>query len=163
MRPKFIVDGNVGRLATWLRIMGYDAAFPRNASDNELVRLAQKENRVLITRDSGFLLRRAVRLGQLRMLYVVADDLRGQLRQLIRELHLNQDSGFSRCLRCNEPLAPVDKAAVVDQIPDYVARTQTVFSQCSSCRRVYWPGTHWSNMIGELARANQEATASPEE
>lgn len=156
MPPKFIVDINVGRLATWLRIMGYDTAFPRSASDNELVRLALKEDRVLITRDSGFLLRRSVRLGQLRMLYVVADDLRGQLRQLIRELQLNLDNGFSRCLRCNEPLTPVDKAAVADQIPGYVARTQTVFSQCSSCRRVYWPGTHWSNMIDELARANQE-------
>jgi len=156
MRPKFIVDVNVGRLATWLRIMGYDAAFPRTASDNELVRLALKQDRMLITRDSGFLLRRCVRLGQMRMLYVVADDLRGQLRQLIRELHLNLDGGFSRCLRCNEPLEPVDKAAVADHLPDYVARTQTVFSQCSSCHRVYWPGTHWSNMISELARANQE-------
>ena len=90
------------------------------------------------------------------MLYVVPDDRSGQLRQWIQELHLNLDSGFSRCLRCNEPLAPVDKAAVAERIPDYVARTQTVFSQCSSCRRVYWPGTHWSNMISELARANQE-------
>ena len=156
MRPKFIVDVNVGRLATWRRIMGYDTAFPRTASDNELVRLALKHDRLLITRDSGFLLRRSVRLGQLRMLYVVADDLRGQLRQLIRELHLNRDSGFSRCLRCNEPLAPVDKAEVADRIPDYVAHTQKSFSQCSICRRVYWPGTHLSNMIGELARANQE-------
>ncbi len=163
MRPKFIVDVNVGRLATWLRIMGYDAAFPRNASDNELVRLALQQDRLLITRDSGFLLRRAVRLGQLRMLYVVADDLRSQLGQLIRELHLNLDSGFSRCLRCNEPLAPVEKAAVADQIPDYVARTQTVFSRCSSCRRIYWPGTHCSNMLGELARASQEARAIKEE
>ena len=155
MRPKFIVDINVGRLATWLRIMGYDTTFPRTASDNELVRLALKEDRLLITRDSGFLLRRSVRLGQLGMLYVVPDDLRGQLRQLIRELHLNLDKGFSRCLRCNEPLAPVDKAAVAEGIPDYVARTQTVFSQCSSCHRVYWPGTHWSNMIDELARARE--------
>ena len=55
------------------------------------------------------------------------------------------------------------QAAVADRIPDYVARTQTVFSQCSSCLRVYWPGTHWSNMISELARANQEAKAIKEE
>ena len=143
--------------------MGYDAAFPRNASDNELVRLALKENRMLITRDAGFQLRRAVRLGQLRMLYVVADDLRSQLRQLIRDLHLKLDSGFSRCLRCNEPLTPLDKAAVADQIPDYVARTQTVFSQCSSCRRVYWPGTHWSNMISELAQAKGEVWPQKED
>ena len=163
MRPKFIVDVNVGRLATWLRIMGYDAAFPRNASDNELARLAIKENRMLITRDSGFLLRRAVRLGQLRMLYVVADDLRSQLSQLIRELHLDLDGGFSRCLRCNEPLIPVDKAAVADQIPDYVAWTQSVFSQCSGCRRVYWPGTHWSNMISELAQAKGEGWPKKED
>ena len=156
MRPKFIVDVNVGRLATWLRIMGYDTTFPRTASDNELVRLALKQDRLLITRDSGFLLRRSVRLGQLRMLYVVADDLRGQLRQLIGELDLNLDSGFSRCLRCNEPLALVGKAAVADRIPEYVARTQKSFSQCSSCHRVYWPGTHWSNMMSELARANRE-------
>ena len=163
MRPKFIVDINVGRLATWLRIMGYDTAFPRNASDNELVRLALKQDRLFITRDAGFLLRRSVRLGQLRMLYVVADDLRGQLRQLMQELKLNLDNGFSRCLRCNEPLSTVEKAAVAHRIPDYVALTQTTFSKCSSCRRVYWPGTHWSNMIDELARASRDAGSNTEE
>jgi uncharacterized protein with PIN domain len=163
MRPKFIVDINVGRLATWLRIMGYDTAFPRNASDNELVRLALKQDRLLITRDAGFLLRRSVCLGQIRMLYVVADDLRGQLRQLMQELQLNLDNGFSRCLRCNELLTNVEKAAVADRIPDYVARTQTTFSKCSSCRRVYWPGTHWSNMIDELARASRDGGSNTEE
>ena len=110
MRPEFIVDVNVGRLATCLRVMGYDAAFPRNANDNELARLAITENRTLITRDSGFLLRIAIRLGQLRLLYVVAYGLRSQLRELIRELHLDLDNGFPRCLPCNEPLMPVDKA-----------------------------------------------------
>ncbi len=110
--PRFVVDVNVGRLAKWLRVMGYDTRFPRGETDNELVRIALKEGRVLVTRDSGLTLRRAARLGQMRVLYIVNDDLRSQLRQLVRDLNLNPANGFSRCVRCNLPLQSVEKAEV---------------------------------------------------
>ena len=60
-----MVDINVGRLAKWLRAMGYDTIFPKENGDNELVRIALRENQVLVTRDAGFALRRIVRRGQM--------------------------------------------------------------------------------------------------
>ena len=116
-KPQFVVDVNVGRVATWLRVMGYDTLFPQERGDNELVRLALRDGRVLVTRDSGIAARRAARLGQLKVVQVVDDDLPSQLRQLVRELGLKLDGGFSRCVRCNDPLIAVAKADVDHQVP----------------------------------------------
>ena len=154
--PRFVVDVNVGRLAKWLRVMGYDTLFPRTETDNELVRIALREGRVLVTRDSGLVLRRAARLGQMRVLYIVKDDLRSQLRQLVRDLNLNPANGFSRCVRCNQPLESVAKAEVADRLPAYVSQTQCKFMRCPDCQRIYWRGPHWSNMMAELAEVYQE-------
>ena len=82
---RFVVDLNVGRLAKWLRAMGYDTVFPRDSDDNDLVRIALREGRILVTRDAGFNLRRAARQGQMRVLQIVDDDLRRQLRQLVQD------------------------------------------------------------------------------
>ena len=156
VEPRFVVDVNVGRLAKWLRVMGYDTRFSREESDNELVRIALREDRVLVTRDSGLAQRRAVRLGQMQVLYIVNDDLRSQLRQLVRDLNLNPENGFSRCVRCNQLLQAAPKEEVVDSVPPYVSQTQCQFMRCPACQRIYWRGTHWSNMMAELAEVYQE-------
>jgi uncharacterized protein with PIN domain len=155
--PRFVVDINVGRLATWLRVMGYDTLFPRAADDNDLVRIALRDGRVLVTRDAGFGQRRAVRNGQMRVVRVEADDLQSQLRQLVRDLKLDLDGGFSRCVRCNEPLNPLDKKDVAGRVPPYVFRNHRKFMECSGCRRLYWRGTHWAKMVAELDQVCQEA------
>jgi uncharacterized protein with PIN domain len=155
--PRFVVDINVGRLATWLRVMGYDTLFPREVDDNELVRIALREGRVLVTRDAGFGHRRAVRNGQMRVVRVEVDDLRSQLRQLIRELKLDLAGGFSRCVRCNEPLHSLNKEDVAGRVPAYVFRSRCKFMECPGCSRLYWRGTHWSKMIAELDQVCQEA------
>lgn len=154
--PRFVIDVNVGRLATWLRIMGYDTLFPEDAADNELVRIALQEGRVLVTRDSGIARRRAARLGQMRVVHITADDLRSQLQQLVRDLDLTLKNGFSRCVRCNHPLDHVDKSDVAHRLPPYVHQTQSQFMECPQCQRIYWRGTHWSNMMTELDQLYQE-------
>ncbi len=155
---RFLVDVNVGRLAKWLRVMGYDTAFPREGNDNDLVRMALLENRVLVTRDKGFRLRRAVRQGQMRVAHVKDDDLCSQLRQLVRDLALEPDpeAGFSRCVRCNELLHPVQKENVASRLPPYVFQNHQNFMECSQCQRLYWRGTHWSRMVSQLAQVCQE-------
>ena len=155
--PKFVVDINVGRLAKWLRVMGYDTLFPQENGDNNLVRIALNENRVLVTRDAEIARRRAARLGQMTVVCIEKDDLRSQLRQLVCDLRLDLTGGFSRCVRCNEPLHPVAKQDVAHRLPPYVLRTQPEFFECLACRRVYWPGTHWTNMMSELSQVYQEA------
>ena len=153
---RFVVDLNVGRLAKWLRVMGYDTVFPRDCDDNGLVRIALREGRVLVTRDAGFSLRRAARQGQMRVLQIVDDDLRGQLRQLVRDLKLDLNGGFSRCVRCNELLASVTKDDVSGRVPPYVFSTHENFMECLECRRVYWRGSHWAGMLSELRQIYQE-------
>ena len=153
---RFVVDVNVGRLAKWLRVMGYDAAFPREKGDNELVRIALQEDRVLVTRDSGIAQRRAVRLGQMKVVRIENDDLRSQLKQLVTELKLDLAGGFSRCVRCNQVLEPRHKQDVAWRLPPYVFQTHSQFMECPQCRRLYWRGTHWTNMMSELERLRQE-------
>ena len=156
VEPRFIVDLNVGRLAKWLRVMGYDTLFPQEGGDNELVRIALREGRVLVTRDAGIARRRAARLGQMRVVHIVDDVLRSQLRQMVRDLGLSLEGGFSRCVRCNELLQPAVKEAVAERLPSYVRQTQSQFMECPRCRRIYWRGTHWSNMMAELGQVYEE-------
>ena len=153
---RFVVDLNVGRLAKWLRVMGYDTLFPREGGDNQLVRIALREGRILVTRDAGIACRRAVRLGQMQVVHILDHDLRGQLRQLVRERRLSLTGGFSRCVRCNDPLHPLPKGEVAERVPPYVLESQSTFMECPRCLRIYWPGTHWANMKSELCRVYQE-------
>ncbi len=155
---RFVVDVNVGRLAKWLRVMGYDTVFPKENGDNQLVRIALREDRVLVTRDAGIAQRRAARIGQMTVALIEKDDLRSQLSQLVRDLGLNLSGGFSRCVLCNEPLLAIAKGDVAERLPPYVLLTQTKCLECQVCRRVFWPGTHWTNMMSELSQVYQEAS-----
>ena len=148
--PRFVVDVNVGRLAKWLRVMGYDTLTPSNMEDNELVRIALQEDRIIVTKDGGFTERRLVTTGRLKVVLIQHDDLKDQLRQVVCSLDLIVNGGFSRCIRCNEPLVHLSRELAKKQVPTYVYETQEEFMVCSLCRRVYWQGTHWANMRREL-------------
>jgi hypothetical protein len=153
--PKFIVDLNVGRLAKWLRIMGYDALFVPGIEDGELVRLAQEEGRIVLTRDRLIMRRRVVATGKLGALLIDSDDLDGQLRQVVETYQLNAQRGFSRCIECNVSLADVARECVEGRVPPFVFQAQEEFMECPSCQRLYWRGTHWHNMLEELARMRE--------
>jgi uncharacterized protein with PIN domain len=149
--PKFVVDHNVGKLARWLRLMGYDARFFRGESDAELVALALKEGRIIVTRDTRIMQRRLVTKGKLKALLIESDQPERQIRQLIDSLNLNRNfNPFSLCLECNQPLVERKKAELKDLVPPYVFKTQEQFRQCPKCQRIYWRGTHWRAMTKRL-------------
>jgi uncharacterized protein with PIN domain len=149
--PKFVVDHNVGKLARWLRLMGYDARFFRGGSDAELVTIALKEGRIIVTRDTRIMQRRLVTKGKLKALLIESDQPLKQIRQLIDSLHLDyRFNPFSLCLECNQPLVERKKAEVKELVPPYVFKTQDQFRQCPSCQRIYWRGTHWRAMMQRL-------------
>ena len=150
-RCRFIVDANVGRLARWLRIMGYDALFLPGVEDADLVRLALAEGRAILTRDRLVMRRRAIASGRVSALLIGGDRLGEQLRQVVEAYGLNASGGFSRCVECNEPLVTVERGEARGRVPDYVFATQETFVECPSCTRLYWRGTHWRNMVRELA------------
>ncbi len=153
METRFIVDSNAGKLARWLRIMGYDTLFFNNIDDAQLVDIALKEGRVALTKDTQLVRRRVVANGQLRGILLQNDDPKEQLRQVIGELKLDCQLGqFTRCLECNQNLVPKTKEEVKEAVPPYVFRTQTQYMQCPSCLRVYWRGTHWQRMKRELEK-----------
>ena len=150
MRAKFIVDTNVGKLARWLRVMGYDTLFINPIDDEGLIRIALKEKRVILTKDTQIMLRRVVTSGKLQVILIESDDHKGQLRQVAQTMKLDQERQFTRCLECNEPLVRRSKEDVRDLVPPYVFQTQSQYFQCPACDRIYWRGTHWQRMKREL-------------
>ncbi|MFA5375551.1 MAG: Mut7-C RNAse domain-containing protein [Dehalococcoidia bacterium] len=145
-RPKFIVDANVGKLARWLRMLGYDTIFVNDINDDVLVDIGLKEERVLLTRDTQIMLRRPVTSGKVRALLTPEDDPKEQMRKVITEMKLDREREFTLCLECNAPLAPRSKDEVENLVPPYVYKTQTQYHQCQVCGRIYWRGTHWEHM-----------------
>ena len=149
--PKFIADQNVGKLARWLRLMGYDAAFFGHGSDTALVSQAMAEGRVILTRDHELLKRRLVNSGKLRVAVFDTAVPEEQLCQLIKKFHLNvRFRPFSICIECNHLLEARRPEDVRERVPPYVFQTQTEFVECPQCRRIYWPGSHWQALNREL-------------
>ena len=150
--PRFLVDLNVGRLAKWLRALGYDTLFPADHGDEELIRLALRGDRNLLTRDTHILQRRVAMQGRLKVLLVEGENVRDQLRHVLTRLGLQpeEESMFSLCIECNRQLEDKAKDEVKAQVPPYVFQTQEEFMECPNCRKIYWRGTHWSNMQLEL-------------
>lgn len=149
--PSFLADCNVGRLARWLRVLGYDAAYESRLDDARLVARALAERRVLLTRDSDMVHRRAIASGALRCILLRDDRVEAQLRQVVSDLGLHPEQVLTRCLECNVELEPRAKAAVLQLLPPHVRLIQDRFSQCTRCARVYWPGTHWDRMRARIA------------
>ena len=147
--PKFIAGAMLGRLATWLRLLGLDVVCDPHCSDVSLLRRAFAEGRILLTRDTRMLRRRHLPP----YLYIQADDFRAQLRQVVEAYAIDPSAHcFERCARCNVTLTPLARAAVRGAVPPYVWATQTRFSQCPRCQRIYWPATHVDRMRAELSQ-----------
>lgn len=147
---RFVADAMLGRLARWLRALGYDTVYLRVGEDARLLDLARREGRILLTRDTGIPRRRP----GLRLLFIESDRVQEQVRQVIRALDLPRPRGpAGRCLRCNGLLVEVPRAEVEGAVPPYVFATQEAFWRCPGCRQVYWAGTHVRLMAEALAAA----------
>jgi hypothetical protein len=151
---KFICDDNLGKLAKWLRTLGYDTLFFDPIEDGELVSKALKDNRVVLSRDTQ-LSRFRMKLGE-RLLFIKSDKPLEQLKQVVRHFKLKPDKEllFSRCLVCNHPLQKVDKENIKDKLYPYVYQTQDNFVRCTKCDRIYWPATHVKRMVETLKKNN---------
>jgi uncharacterized protein with PIN domain len=143
---RFIADVMVGKLARWMRVLGFDVLYSNTFDDDEIVRLAETQNRIILTRDRGF----AARRMQARYLLVESDGYREQVRQVLHTFGLKDFKVFSRCVECNTPLAEVDREQVFEKVPHFVYLTQNRFAVCGGCGRVYWHGTHADQMRKRL-------------
>lgn len=146
--PRFIADGMLGKLATWLRILGCDVEYFGDMADAELVERAEETGRVILTRDTLLVRRRKARDNHF---FVTGDGWRDQLRQVVAAFGIDPAGPlFTRCVRCNAPLAPIDKPLVADRVPPYVYGTQAEFRACPSCGRLFWKATHRDAMERQL-------------
>jgi len=147
---RFIVDANVGKLARWLRMLGYDTMYFNDIDDGELVKLGLKQKRVIVTKDTQIMLRRVITDGRVRAVLITDDDPKDQFRFLSKEFKLDRSKQFTRCLECNQVLVHRDRNEVRELVPPYVFKTQTQYYQCLECERVYCRATHWQHMTQEL-------------
>jgi uncharacterized protein with PIN domain len=137
--PRFALDGHLGKLARYLRLLGFDAAHRPQADDEALARAAAGEDRILLTRDLDLLKRRVVRRGY----RVRSTRPRAQLAEVVRQFSLtDRCRPFTRCLVCGEQLAPVSPGEAAGRVPPGVAARHHAFRACPGCGRVYWPGSH---------------------
>lgn len=148
--PRFLCDVMLGRLARWLRALGYNAAYDHAADDPELLRRAARERRTLVTRDTRLA---ATRRGS-RVVLLHANNTPDQLRELVDALGIARHRGLlTRCVVCNTRLRKATADQTEGRVPDYVRSTHRVFRACPGCSRVYWAGTHRQGILAALESA----------
>jgi uncharacterized protein with PIN domain len=142
---KFITDASLERLAKWLRLLGYDTVVFTKEAGRNLLRQADAEGRIVLTRRKDMTERQFSGI-----LFLITDtDVGSQLNNVIERYSLNTDSQkmFGICLECNEKLNPVGREEVRDLVPQYVFENCTEYNQCPRCRKIYWMGTHQRNAL----------------
>ena len=154
---RFIVDHNVGKLAKWLRMMGYDTLFFSGDDDSRMIATALAEDRVILTRDTRIMERRLVTTGRLKAILIGYETLELQIKQVVTALNLDiRFKPFSICLECNQPLVERGREQVRERVPPYVFQTQRQYMECPVCHRIYWRGTHWQAMLRKLERLTKQ-------
>jgi uncharacterized protein with PIN domain len=140
---RFVVDIHLGRLAAYLRMLGFDTRYENDATDAHLASVSTGEHRILLTKDRGLLKRSQVTHG-----YCVRGiGPRRQLTEIVQRFDLlGSIHPFQRCLRCNAALMHVEKGAVEDRLPPGVKQLHNEFRQCSACGKIYWKGSHYDRM-----------------
>lgn len=150
---RFVLDTHLGRLAAYLRMLGFDTIHRQDCDDEELARISANDHRILLTRDRGLLKRSAVTHGY----YVRETNPRRQLVEVMRRFDLAGSlEPFRRCLRCNALLVPAALEDVSDLVPERSREHYDDFRCCPGCHRVYWGGSHYRRMERLIERAVEE-------
>jgi hypothetical protein len=149
---KFIVDCMLGKLARWLKILGFDVIYFPKIEDSELLALARKERRTLLTRDN-MLVKKA---KGAKSLFIESDVWKKQVEQVLREFRLwKKAKPYSRCIECNIELKNLSKKKAENLVAPFVWEHASSFALCPQCGRVFWQGTHFQDMefrIEEILR-----------
>jgi hypothetical protein len=144
-RGRFVLDQHLARLAAYLRLLGLDALHRVPFPDEELARVSVDEDRVLLTRDRGLLMRKEVVHGTFVRSTRPKDQVVEVLHRFGRGLAV---SPFTRCMACNEVLVPADKAQIFERLPSGTREAYHTFRACPACGRIYWDGPHVRRMRG---------------
>ena len=149
MNFSFATDRTLGKLAKWLRLLGFDTIYEKDVSSNRFYEHLD-ETRVLLTRTGKIRQRFAAR----RMIFIEANDLFEQLAQVVDDLAItfNDIRPFSRCIECNTPIVNIGKETVYGLVPDYIWQSHDEFHRCRQCERIYWAGSHVEKSMEKIER-----------
>jgi hypothetical protein len=154
---RFVLDNHLGRLAVYLRMLGFDALYRNDYQDEELARVSSEERRILLTRDVRLLMRNQVRHGY----WVRSKIPRQQLLEIVKRYNLvEMVTPFLRCMRCNGVLMPVSKEMVLDRLEPLTRLYYDDFRICAECDQVYWRGSHYERMQIFLEQVLAEANGA---
>jgi len=148
--PLLLADAMLGKLARWLRLLGFDTLYDPNWDDVTIVRMARADQRLVLTRDrllsqrSGF-----------SSLLIESDQFEVQVRQVLGFLQAPAVSPGTRCSACNGLLEDVGADQVRDRVPPYVLQNHEAFRHCPTCDRIYWQGSHWQRIGLQIDRLLQ--------
>ena len=151
----FILDGMLGSLARWLRIIGYDTMYYVDKNDEELIIEALDTKRILISRDSS-LIQNSLNKGAY-AIQISSDNIKDQLREITETLELNLSPKNSLCPKCNGSLKSIKKEFLRKEIPKRTYKAFNDFWQCVNCRRNYWKGSHWVRILNTLQNIKSDS------
>lgn len=141
--PTFVLDVHLGKLAASLRMLGFDTLYRNDYDDEELAEISAFQERILLTRDKGLLMRSLVTYGY----YVRETNPERQIVEVLQRFDLSLKAlPFGRCIKCNGLLESVDKESIVDQLPERTRGEIDEFHRCSVCNQIYWQGSHAKRM-----------------
>lgn len=147
--PSFVLDNHLGKLATYLRMFGFDAKYRNDIQDDELVEISSNTNRILLTRDRQLLMHKAIRFGY----WVRSLEPEKQVTEIVHRFGLNEFiAPFHRCLRCNTSLQPVLKEAIIHRLEPLTKKYFDDFRICPGCDQIFWKGSHYERMVRLIDR-----------
>ncbi|MFQ6064054.1 MAG: Mut7-C RNAse domain-containing protein [Candidatus Bathyarchaeia archaeon] len=157
---RFITDGMLGKLTRWLRMLGQDVKYSRSLNDEQLLKAAKAESRVLLTRDLK--LYQQARKRGVSTIMVEGSTEAEKLASLVDHfgIKLEMDVTVSRCPKCNTPIRTVSKDQVSNRIPETTATYYNEFWECPGCGQIYWQGAHWRRIEMTLEKARKIASTS---
>lgn len=145
---RFVLDVHLGKLAGFLRMLGFDTLYRNDYEDKELAKISSREERILLSRDIGLLKRSLVTYGY----FVRETNPHRQLIEVLRRFDLFKAiAPYCRCLHCNGLLEPVAKEMIIDRLPTKTRQKYHEFRQCPSCGQIFWKGTHYERMQAFIA------------
>ncbi|MCU0393531.1 MAG: Mut7-C ubiquitin/RNAse domain-containing protein [Thermoflexibacter sp.] len=151
----FIVDANVRKITKYMRMLGFDTITDEGIPDEEIAIISAEQGRILLTRDIGLLKRKNVVYGY----FVRNEQVEGQVIEIINRYQLlDKALPFSICLTCNGKIAEIAQKDICEELPHSVREAYDTFYKCNACQKVYWKGSHFSNMQKLIDNLNQNVS-----
>ena len=146
---KFLCDQMLGNLSRWLRFFGFDTYYIQSdIDDDELLKIAEKDNRIIITRDKELIIRANKR--KLKIINIDSINLDVQIKRILKNAEINENKILSRCSICNTILKKIDKQDVKNKVPNKIYNNMNIFFFCELCDKTYWMGTHYDKIIKKI-------------